>query len=62
MEKIGKLVLIPNIQVLIKVMAKEDSEFSQLVRSYMPDKPGGQAIEYNPIYRRYPEIPGMKQL
>lgn len=50
MEKIGKLVLIPNIQVLIKVMAKEDSEFSQLVRSYMPDKPGGQAIEYNPIY------------
>ena len=62
MEKIGKLVLIPNIQVLIKVMAKEDSEFSQLVRSYMPDKPGGQAIEYNPIYRRYPEIPGKKQL
>ena len=50
MEKIGKLVLIPNIQVLIKVMAKEGSEFSQLVRSYMPDKPGGQAIEYNPIY------------
>ena len=31
-------------------MSKEDSEFSQLVRSYMPDKPGGQNIEYCPIY------------
>ncbi len=50
MEKIGKLVLIPNVKIHVKVMAKEDSEFSQLVRSYMPDKPGGQAIEYNPIY------------
>ena len=50
MSKIGKVALIPNIKILVKIMSKEDSEFSQLVRSYMPDKPGGQNIEYCPIY------------
>tara|TARA_Y100000310_G_scaffold342348_1_gene445263 strand:- start:6356 stop:7297 length:942 start_codon:yes stop_codon:yes gene_type:complete len=50
MNKIGKLALIPNIKILVKIMSKEDSKFSQLVRSYIPDKPGGQNIEYCPIY------------
>ena len=50
MQKIGKLARIPNVKIHVKVMSKKDSEFSQLVKSYMPDKPGGKDIMYNPIY------------
>ena len=45
MRKIGKLALIPDVKILVKIMSKEDSEFSQLVRTYMPHQPGGLDIE-----------------